>query len=413
MANEIRPEDVRRIAAQKEREVLGEEGIRRFAEPSLFAESVPPRRAQENPYERSAPPTYERQAYEGQSYGGQSYERPMAAAARGPYDQGARGPYEDPGYDPAGGSYGEPQYEESYYEEEGPGAVAMAAPPRDAGRGGRRERGYADDDYGDEAALAAGYGDGGYDDEGGYEEPPRRRRWLPMTVALLALVGFAGVVWYAYDWGSTGSVGGEPPLIQAQAGEEKVKPENEGGIEVPNQETSVLNPQPAQPVTEVLMPPPEEPVAPPQPAAAPQPAPEEPAVELVETTPPAAAAPPAPPPAEPVAGSDPAAPPAAPEQPAAAQPAAPAPAPQIAAGDFLIQLASLTSPDAAQRAWSNLQQKHAGLLGDMALNIQEANIEGKGIYYRVQAGPLPNRATADDMCARLKAAQQDCIVVKR
>ena len=410
MANEIRPEDVRRIAAQKEREVLGEEGIRRFAEPSLFAETVPPRRAQENPYERSAPAGYDRATYERPGYERPGYEGPVAAAPRGPYDPGARGPYQDQGYDPAGGSYGEPVYEETFYEDENP-AAAMAPPPRAAGRGGRRERGYAEEDYGDESGPAAGYGDGGYGDEAGYDEPPRRRRWLPMTVALLALVGFAGVVWYAYDWGSTGSVGGEPPLIQAQAGEEKVKPENEGGIEVPNQETSVLNPQAEQPVTEVLMPPPEEPVAPPQPAAAPQPAPEEPAVELVETTPPAAAAPPAPPPAEPVAGSE----PAAPEQPAAAEPAAPAPAPapQIAAGDFLIQLASLTSQDAAQRAWSTLQQKHASLLGDMALNIQEANIEGKGTYYRVQAGPLPNRATADDMCARLKAEQQDCIVVKR
>ena len=45
--------------------------------------------------------------------------------------------------------------------------------------------------------------------------------------------------------------------------------------------------------------------------------------------------------------------------------------------------------------------------------IQKADIDGKGTYFRVQAGPLPNRATADDMCAQLKAAQQDCIVVKR
>ena len=35
MSNEIRPEDVRRIAAAKEREVLGEEGIRRFTDPTL------------------------------------------------------------------------------------------------------------------------------------------------------------------------------------------------------------------------------------------------------------------------------------------------------------------------------------------------------------------------------------------
>ncbi|MCH6587375.1 MAG: hypothetical protein IH805_03560, partial [Proteobacteria bacterium] len=36
------------------------------------------------------------------------------------------------------------------------------------------------------------HGDGG--------EPPRRRA-LPMVVALVALAGFAGMIWYAYDWG--------------------------------------------------------------------------------------------------------------------------------------------------------------------------------------------------------------------
>jgi cell division septation protein DedD len=91
----------------------------------------------------------------------------------------------------------------------------------------------------------------------------------------------------------------------------------------------------------------------------------------------------------------------------------PASTPVIPAGAFLIQLASLTSVEAAEKTWVSLQRQHGVLLGDMAVNIQKAEIDGKGTYFRVQAGPLPNRATADDMCAQLKAAQQDCIVVKR
>jgi hypothetical protein len=254
-------------------------------------------------------------------------------------------------------------------------------------------------------------------------------------VALLALVGFAGVVWYAYDWNSTGGGRGQVPVIQANAGEEKVKPTNEAGMQVPNQESTVLNPEPEKPVEEVLMPPPEEPVLVLSPAPAPDPE-DEPVVVLTP------AAPPAPPSPAPAASQQPAntdtiaaliaaetgsqsqaaAAAAAPPAPAvtpAASPAVTLPASTQAsaaampAGAFLIQLASLTSADAAEKTWVGLQSKHAVLLGDMAVNIQKAEIDGKGTYFRVQAGPLPNRATADDMCAQLKAAAQDCIVVKR
>ena len=397
MANEIRPEDIRRIAAQKEREVFGESGSRRFAEPHLdFA----PQHASTN-----ASPL-----------------PPLAAEPRprGPYDRHAPPP---------------PPVLELSDNDEPMEDDDLGLPPT-----------YSPTDYGREEV---------YDEE----VRPRRRRLLPMTAAFLALVGFAAVVWYAYDWGSGGKVGGAVPIIQASTVEEKVKPTNEAGMDVPNQETTVLNPQAEEPKEEVLMPAPEEPVVriepqpQPQAAAVPEPLPEEES-SVVVLTPSIPAAPPSPSGAgsEQPAGSDsiadliasqgkaatatatatataptpvpaPAPAPAVTElvpavTPAAA-PAVPLPAPStgsepvIAAGAFLIQLASLPSADAAEQTWSRLQKKHAALLGDMAVNIQKADIDGKGTYFRVQAGPLPNRATADDMCAQLKAAQQDCIVVKR
>jgi hypothetical protein len=375
MANEIRPEDIRRIAAQKEREVFGESGRRRYVDARMDFSPQPPLAPSD-----SLPP--------------------LAAdpRARGPYDRAGVGV--------------EPALELNVD---------------------------ADDD---DLGLPPSYSPTDYsrDEEYFEEERPRRRRWLPMSVALLALLGFAGVVWYAYDWSSTGGRRGQVPIIQASAVEEKTKPANEAGMQVPNQESTVLNPQSEKPVEEVLMPPPEEPVV----VFAPAPQPDdEPVVVLTP------AAPPAPPPpaatgsAQP-SGSDtiaaiiaaetaPQAPaaataatspsvPATPQPPAATPAAssavalpAPSPAsgPVIPAGAFLIQLASLTSAEAAEKTWVSLQRKHAVLLGDMALNVQKAEIDGKGTYFRVQAGPLPNRATADDMCAQLKAAQQDCIVVKR
>lgn len=361
-----------------------------------------------------------------------------SSTANNPYDARGERPGAQPAGRPAGQAY--PGRQPDPLDDDGD----FSLPPS-----------YAASDYGRE--------DYGRDDDYYDEEPRRRTRWAPIAIAALALIGFAAVIWYAYDWGSGGQQGGLPPVIQADNRETKVKPESEGGIQVQNQDATILNPNAPQPATEVLLPPPEEPVTPP-PAPAPVPAPAQTATapeadlepgmgegtgaiegalpedELV------AAAPPSPPPAPEAAPPQPAAPAPAPAQPAPAQPAAPeaaapapapaptegqsagapeslvpapppAPAPQpaqsLAPSDFLIQLASLTSPEAARTAWGSLQGKYPGLLGDMQLFVQEINIDGKGKFYRVQAGPLPNRATADDLCGQLKAQKQDCIVVKR
>jgi len=394
MSNEIRAEDVRRIAAQKEREVYGEE--RRFAEPH-FGSARP--RATDNPYVRSQAP-------------------------RGPYDQDE--------YDAPGDLLDLPR----------------EAPRAPAGREAYRLEDAVDDG---DLSLPPNYAGVGYATEAAYEEPPRRSRRLPLLLALAALLAAAAVLYFAYGQvDSEGPVSGEAPVIQSQAGEEKVKPAEEGGIEVPNQQATVLNPTASTQRTEVLMPPPEEPVAPPAPpapalpaaatgggtattAAAPPPAEEDKLAALLLATttgsvgtPLATQLQPAPTATQPVAGEtantqtalapQPITPEAITPQaiaPQAVTALAPQPAATIGASEFLIQLASLTSTDAAQQTWSRLQQKHPDLLSDMALRVQEADIEGKGKYYRVQAGPLPNRATADDLCALLKSQQQDCIVVKR
>ena len=45
-------------------------------------------------------------------------------------------------------------------------------------------------------------------------------------------------------------------------------------------------------------------------------------------------------------------------------------------------------------------------------NVQRADLKDKGVFFRIQAGPLPDRTTAEDVCAELKAAKQPCLVVK-
>ena len=298
-----------------------------------------------------------------------------------------------------------------------------------------------------------------------YQPSGGLRRWIRGGFGILALAGFAGVLWYAYEWGLGGGETVELPTVQAEAGPEKEKPSDPGGLQVPYQDQLVLNQGEAgatAPRIERLLPPPEAPLPPPELAeiapsydepvdAAPlegeiglptgeagalQPAgePAETAAEVqaVETVPELPAAPSAQV-AQDVAGSQgqagetqsaatqatttqatttqAATTPAA-TTPAATTPAATTPATQ-AAGDFAVQLVSLKDSGAAQREWSRLQGVFPQLLGDKSLLLQSAEVAGIGKVYRLRAGPYATRAKAAKVCAQLKSKQQDCLVVNR
>lgn len=239
----------------------------------------------------------------------------------------------------------------------------------------------------------------------------RRSPVLPVLVAAVALVCVAAGIFFGYSWFFASDKTGALPVVQAMDDPVKVKPESPGGLKVPYQDQLVLNQEGSEaakePVVEHLLPPPE----------TPQPPPSEPAASEIT----AAAALPAQSGAiieapVPEAGTLVVVPP--PES--AREPAKPAATPQVAQatgqgpakGSYLVQLGSFTSTKGVDRAWAKLQKAHPELLGDMSLFIQEATVNERN-YYRVQAGPVPNQATAQDMCAQLKARQQDCLVVRR
>ncbi len=251
----------------------------------------------------------------------------------------------------------------------------------------------------------------------------RRGRLLPVLLVLLVLAGFAGLVWYAYTWGIGGFAPQELPLIQAEPGPVKSRPESPGGLEVPHQDKLVLNevqPDPDKPQVERLLAPPETP-KPPKPAAAPEipPPPAPPAAEVTE--PPSAAEPPPetePPPAPSAAERAPTPPPEAEAKPAPeATPPKPAEEPQTAtappAGAYVVQLASLKERAGVEPAWARLQKAFPSLLGDRRLSVQTVDLGSRGTFHRVRAGFFPDRAAADKLCARLKAEKQDCFVAER
>ncbi|WP_340118861.1 SPOR domain-containing protein [Pelagibius sp. 7325] len=299
-----------------------------------------------------------------------------------------------------------------------------------------------------------------------------RRNLVPIVTALAAVFCFGAIVWYAYTWGTGKMTSDELPVVRAEPMPEKVKPEQPGGMVVEHQGIEVLNPGEAGAGTqrvERLLPRPEIP-APPEPLPeAPQTAQAEPqglqpdsipAVPQIveestadttespdlaeealegelgegETGEPAEAeselaeggiAKPIPKPADGAAGGGDVIAKLLEQQPMetangenqapAAAPAADPAGNQVAAltaGDVVLQLSSVKSQAAAATEWKRLTAAHPGLLGDRPLALEQADIQGT-TYFRVQTGPFPSRAAAADICAKLKARNQDCLVKQR
>src|SRR5262245_60016679 len=94
--------------------------------------------------------------------------------------------------------------------------------------------------------------------------PRSRRLWLPGAALGVIAVGF--ITWLVYDKVPVKLGSGEVPFVAADTTPEKIRPQQEGGIEVPNQDIRVydeLNGTKSDKKGEVLLPPPEAPVAPP------------------------------------------------------------------------------------------------------------------------------------------------------
>jgi cell division septation protein DedD len=278
-----------------------------------------------------------------------------------------------------------------------------------------------------------------------------RRGLLYLGGAAVVIIGALG--WWLWPRG-TDSGTGEVPLVVAEQGPEKVRPQEEGGMQVPNQDIRIYNEltgnqQSSEP--EVLLPAPETPMTPPAATVDTAPATgttattgEAPAPPVVPA-PPAASTAPAEADVAPAAGAQTAEAPAQTAQPPAAeqtppsapaagqaqstapaanttqtQPTAPATTPEqpakpqtqtAAVGSaYRVQLAAVKSADAAKAAWTKMTKANPDALKGLSLKVVKVD-RADGALYRVQGGPLADRAAADSVCSRLKQAGQACMVV--
>ena len=81
------------------------------------------------------------------------------------------------------------------------------------------------------------------------------------------------------------------------------------------------------------------------------------------------------------------------------------------AGPYRVQLASLTSKILAENELSKIKEKLSNILNNFELKIYPVDIEDRGIYYRVQAGPIKTSDEAKNLCNELIRLQEKCFVV--
>jgi SPOR domain len=234
------------------------------------------------------------------------------------------------------------------------------------------------------------------------ETPPRFRGLVRSLVAILVMGVFAGGLWFAYmqglRHGNLSSSGADVPLIRADERPTKVKPENPGGMEIPDRDKLIYTQKRA--AVEHLLPPPEKPM--PRPTASP------PTPAAQPATPPPDGASAAVQPAQPqqLAAKTPVKTPSAPTGPA--KPAAAQETPTNAHGGR-IQLGSVRSEDAARQEWDRIKRTNADLLASVSATPIRADLGDKGVFYRIQTGAV---ADAERICSELKRRNIGCIIAR-
>jgi hypothetical protein len=338
--------------------------------------------------------------------------------------------------------------------------VLYGQPEREPAHGYAQDGAYQDGSYDD------GYDRQSYDDD---HEAPKQRRGGMMTVVvvlLLAVVGTGAAFAYRTFVGSPRS--GEPPVIKADAGPNKVIPPGAGDGSG-KQITDRLGDKTAERVVSreeqpvdvnaktgprVVFPPLTQNANPPSVASASTAARptgagvgngtlaggEEPRkIRTLSIRPdqadanaaapaPAAAAPRAQAPAQrtpapastastgapsanaPVSLSPQAQPPSASaerQKVAAISPAA------VTGGGAYVQVSSQKSEADAKASFKSIQSKYASILGSRTASIHKADIAGKGTFYRAMVGPFGTNDEATTFCGNLKSAGGQCVVQRR
>lgn len=85
-----------------------------------------------------------------------------------------------------------------------------------------------------------------------------------------------------------------------------------------------------------------------------------------------------------------------------------------AVSGFRVQLSAIKTRDrgVAAKEAVRLTQAFNSVLGSLEVKPVRADLGERGIYYRLQAGPLADRSSANALCGKLSARNQDCVIIQ-
>ncbi len=178
----------------------------------------------------------------------------------------------------------------------------------------------------------------------------------------------------------------DPPRITADNTPFKIKPDEVGGTQTPNQDKVVFDvmdgkspdtvstpaPRPEQPIS----------IAAPKPVVKPVVNRPEPVVRPVSTPPPA-------------------------RNPTVLT------VPASGHSDWVVQVASTRSQEDAANVWSIVNGKFPTLLEGKYGDVKRVDLGDKGIYFRTRIAGLADKSAAQSLCNSFKAAGQACFVARR
>ena len=74
-----------------------------------------------------------------------------------------------------------------------------------------------------------------------------------------------------------------------------------------------------------------------------------------------------------------------------------------------VHIASYRSQQAANRGWAQLRRAHRRFLGTLKHEVSRVNLgRGKGVFFRLVAGPLKSESESASVCRQLKRLRQYC-----
>lgn len=77
-----------------------------------------------------------------------------------------------------------------------------------------------------------------------------------------------------------------------------------------------------------------------------------------------------------------------------------------------LQLGAVRSAGEAREEWERLKRSNADLLGKLSAVAVRADLGDKGVYYRIQAGPIASTAAGERICGELRQRRLACIIVR-